>query len=184
MLPTDHFCRSAIFPNCVRGDGLDRAALLAFNTVSPFVRALSIVSWDKCGTEDSVHDFGIATATTKNARKAEREQRELVESELHYYLGYYSFHARYIDAGPLVSSEVIVRHAPEDGDDRHFHIELHAMDTDGEEKAVARALKADERLMRDKLATILFGPTPLPDQQCSQRQIQLKVWALPVMAQE
>lgn len=184
MLPTDHFCRSAIYPNCVKGDGLDKSALLAFNTVTTYIRALSIVSWDKCCAEASVHQFGIATAAIKDTRKSEREQRGLLDRERHYYLGYYSFRARNIDAGVLESSALVIRHAPEDGDDRHFHIELHALHLEGAEKAVARTLKADERLFRDKLATILFGPTPLPDEQCSHIQRELKIWALPVLPQQ
>jgi hypothetical protein len=176
MLPTDLFCRAAVYPSIARNGKLDTSALLAFSSLSATARALSLVSWDKCCSENLVHEFGTNVADEKNVRKKMRENRELLEAEVNYYLGYYSFWARNLKMSFLIYSISVLRHAPEDGDDKHFHLELHALS----ETVTERNLKADERIARDEMASILFGPTPLPDELCSARQKELKTFALPL----
>lgn len=180
MLPTDVFCRAAVYPKCTRNGNLDPGALLKFSSLGVAVKALSLVSWDKCCSEELVHDFGLGVAEEQNRRASETHGAELPEEQVHHYLGYYSFNARFFRADFLIHSSGIIRHAPEDGDDRHFHVELHAKEEilGLSNSARDRKFSSDERIARDKLAEILFGPTPLPDGQCCERQLDLKKVAL------
>jgi hypothetical protein len=170
MFPTDIFCRAAIYPNCNRKDRFDTAALLQFSDLPNLSRALSLAGWDKCGSVAMVHDFGCKTTEAKNERKRIDAGGNLDEIAASYYLGYYSFFARQLRADNLQYTRAVLRHALEDGDDRHYQFELHPLEGITEEKKV----KNDERIARDCIALLLFGPEAFPDHLCSQRQISLK----------
>ncbi len=170
MLPTDIFCRSVIFPNCTNNGRFDKAALLQFSSLKGLSGAVSLAGWDSCGEIDVVHEFGCITTKTKNDRKCANVGRALTEDEQYFYLGYYSFCACYLNLSFLEYTLALLRHAPEDGDDRHFQLELHAADGVTEQKRV----KSDERLVRDRIADLLFGPEEYPDNLCCGRQITLK----------
>ena len=75
-----------------------------------------------------------------------------------------------MQANNLHYTKAILRHAPEDGDERHFQFELHPLDgiVDG------KKVKSDERIARDQIANLLFGPEPFPDDLCCPQQILLK----------
>lgn len=174
ILPTDIFCRAAVFPTCTKKGVFNRAALFAFSDAGNFSRALSLAGWDKCGNSEQVHDFGDNVAVEKNQRFQEKHERPPVDDEVAYYLGFYSIMMRNISLGSNMYSDSVIRHAPEDGDDRHFHIEIHPNKAALDDKHPDRRVKSDERLLRDELATVLFGPNPLPEKQCSGRALELQ----------
>ncbi|MEQ5793135.1 hypothetical protein LZ686_00605 [Paracoccus sp. NFXS7] len=177
-LPTDIFCRAAVFPTCTKEGVFNRAALFAFSDAGNYCRALSLAGWDKCCNAEQVHDFGDNVATEKNRRFQEKHNRPPVEDEVAHYLGYYSIMVRNVSLGSNMYSKSVIRHAPEDGDDRHFHIELHPNEAALADKKPDRRVKSDERLLRDELATVLFGPSPLPARHCSERVLELQRIAL------
>lgn len=178
ILPSDLFHRSAVYPNITKSGHYDDAALLTFSKLNEdeTQKAISLAGWDKCLSIESVHDFGLCLEDTKNKRTEEKLQRPLDQSEVHHYLGYYNFNARDFNFSCTQYSKVILRHAPEDGDDRHYQIEIIAKN----DQITKKQVKSDERIARMLLSRIIFGPERLPEDQCCSRKLELQRDYLPV----
>lgn len=179
MLPTDVFCRCAIFPNVLKQgeDRFDSSALLAFSGCRGSAsQILSLAGWDKCCDDSSVHEYGESVASTKNDRRAvESELNESKDTAFSYYLGFYRFNATKLDFTQLMYSKHDLRHAPEDGDDRHYQLELNPLN-DGIKD---RQVKSDMRVIRTAIADIMKGPSLLPAERCTDHQLDLQSKFMP-----
>ncbi|WP_182912856.1 hypothetical protein [Paracoccus onubensis] len=179
--PTDRFCRLANHPSCLKADRFDEAALLTFSPLDNSSRALSLAGWDVCKDETGVHDYGLSVSIQKNDRLKERYGQEPDIDKRSYYLGFYDIYARHINFDILANSRGALRHAPEDGDHRHFHIELHPTDEALSARKPERKVKEDERLLRTELIKLLSGPSLLPPDHCCAHQKELQNEFMPTL---
>lgn len=183
-LPLDVFCRAAVFPRCVSAaDRLEDSALLQVSGKGLGKRGISLASRYLCRDEDGVHDFGLRVAAEGNLRLSNANVK-LDDSCENLYLGYYSFY--YKDYCSVSSGEANMRlyWKPENGDDRHFQIDIsidaamvykkidEQIGAENEEaarlkqkvkapnrdKRAERFFNAEVRIIRERIFNILFGP--------------------------
>lgn len=167
--PTDLFFRSAVFPNFLKKELFDRAALMSFSPLDGRGRGISLAGWDKCGNLNEVHDFGLKLEVTKNDRYFANNGHEPPEGKRQHYLGSYAFRARRLKCA-LLHTQDTLRHDNSEGDERHYQYELHPLS----DNVTEREIKSDERIARKEMSDLLFGPELLPNDVCCDRKKELQ----------
>lgn len=175
MLPSDVFCRAAVFPRMLKSQQFDEETLLSFSNVNDGRKAISFASHSICQDDDGVHTYGLHVASSRNEREQNELGRALSDDEAHHYLGFYSFNARFLHCIKLTFCVGRLYHAPEDGQDCHFQFDLTPLND-----ATARQVKQDERIARSRLAQALFGPVLLPSHRCSTHAASLQGEFMPL----
>lgn len=151
----DLLWRSIPYPKDFQDGTLDIIAFMVFDDAKDGTGkyVLSVASGLEALAD--IHAYGCRTTQAQNEGFEKRKGRPPGPDEKRHYLGCYAIERPYVSVLPLDCYDVVVEHAPENGEEHHYHVSL--VPREGV-NVTDKTRKQDRLNARTYIAGLLQGP--------------------------